>query len=166
MATVTFYEKPGCSGNAKQKKILQAAGHTVVPRDLFKTPWTPETLRPFFGSLPVADWFNANSAGVKSGEVVPTDYDEAGALAMLTTHPPLIRRPLLEADGVRKAGFDVAAIDAWIGLGSAEVPDEDMEACQHGKEGHVCQGHTHDEQHGDHSCGCGHHHDGHQCGGG
>jgi nitrogenase-associated protein len=152
MAVVTFYEKPGCSGNAKQKKILEAAGHTVVPRDLFKTPWTDEDLRAFFGSLPVAEWFNANSAGVKSGEVVPADYDEAGALALLRKHPPLIRRPLLEVDGVRKAGFDVAVIDAWIGLG-AELPDENMEACQHGTDGHVCQGHAHD-----HPCGHDHEH--------
>lgn len=152
MAVVTFYEKPGCSGNAKQKKILEAAGHTVVPRDLFKTPWTPGSLRPFFGDLPVTEWFNANSAGVKSGEVVPADYDEASALAILTQHPLLIRRPLLEAEGMRMVGFDVAALDAWIGLG-AELPDEDMEACQHGKEGHVCQGHAHE-----HPCGHGHDH--------
>jgi nitrogenase-associated protein len=147
MAVVTFYEKPGCSGNAKQKKVLEAAGHNVVPRDLFKTTWTPESLRAFFGDMPVAEWFNPNSAGVKSGEVVPADYDEIGALAMLLRHPLLIRRPLLEVEGVRKAGFDVAAIDAWIGLG-ADLPEEDMEACQHGQEGHVCQGHDHD-----HPCG-------------
>jgi nitrogenase-associated protein len=151
MAVVTFYEKPGCSGNAKQKKILEAAGHTVVPRDLFKTPWTDDGLRAFFGALPVVEWFNANSAGVKSGEIVPADYDEAAALALLKKHPLLIRRPLLEVDGVRKVGFDVAAIDAWIGLG-ADLPDEDMEACQHGQEGHVCQGHAHDHP-------CGHDHD-------
>ena len=160
MATVTFYEKPGCSGNAKQKKILEAAGHAVVARDLFQTPWTAESLRPFFGGLPVAEWFNANSAGVKSGEIVPADYDEAGALAILVRHPLLIRRPLLESDGVRRAGFDVAAIDAWIGLGGTELPEEDMEACQHGLAGHVCQGHAHD-----HPCGHDHDHDGHQCGG-
>lgn len=157
MAVVTFYEKPGCSGNAKQKKILEAAGHTVVARDLFSTQWTDESLRSFFGALPVAEWFNANSAGVKSGEVNPADYDEVGALALLRKHPLLIRRPLLEVEGVRKAGFDVAAIDAWIGLG-AELPEEDMEACQHGTDGHVCQGHHHDHP-------CGHDHD-HAPGGG
>ena len=30
MATVTFYEKPGCVTNARQKRMLEAAGHTVV----------------------------------------------------------------------------------------------------------------------------------------
>lgn len=159
MAVVTFYEKPGCSGNAKQKKILEAAGHTVVPRDLLAARWTDADLRGFFAGLPVAQWFNRNSPAIKSGEIVPEECDEATTLALLKKHPLLIRRPLLEVEGVRKAGFDVAAIDAWIGLGGAEVPDEDMEACQHGKDGHVCQGHAHD-----HPCGHDHDHDGHQCG--
>jgi len=143
MAVVAFYEKPGCSGNAKQKKILEAAGHTVVAHDLLTTPWTDDGLRAFFAPLPIAEWFNRNSPAVKSGEIVPEQYDEAAALALLRRHPLLIRRPLLEVAGVRRVGFEVAAIDAWIGLG-ADLPDEDMEACQHGKEGHVCHGHDHE----------------------
>ena len=152
MAVVTFYEKLGCSGNAKQKKILEAAGHIVVPRDLMTTRWTDADLRGFFGLLPIAQWFNRNSPAIKSGEIVPEECDEVHALTLLKKHPLLIRRPLLEVDGVRKVGFDVAAIDAWIGLG-ADLPDEDMEACQHGTDGHVCQGHHHD-----HPCGHDHEH--------
>ncbi len=147
MAIVTFYEKPGCSGNARQKKILEAAGHTVLARDLLATPWTDDTLRPFFGTLPVAQWFNRKSPALKSGEIVPEALDEGAALALMRKHPLLIRRPLMEAEGQRRAGFDAAAVDAWIGLGG-ELPEEDMEACQHGREGHVCQGHAHD-----HPCG-------------
>jgi len=143
MAVVVFYEKPDCSGNAKQKKILEAAGHTVVARDLLAIPWTDDGLRAFFARLPIADWFNRNSPAVKSGEIVPEDCDEAAARALLRRHPLLIRRPLLEVEGVRRVGFDVAAIDAWIGLG-ADLPGEDMEVCQHGKDGHVCQGHDHE----------------------
>jgi hypothetical protein len=30
MATVHFYEKPGCINNTRQKKILAAAGHEVL----------------------------------------------------------------------------------------------------------------------------------------
>jgi nitrogenase-associated protein len=157
MATVTFYEKPGCSGNAKQKKILEAAGHTVVPRDLIGRAWTRGELLSFFAGIPIAEWFNRNSPAIKSGEIVPEECDEATAIALMQKHPLLIRRPLLEVDGVRKCGFDVAAIDAWIGLG-ADLPEEDMEACQHGTDGHVCQGHHHDHP-------CGHDHD-HAPGGG
>ncbi|WP_217995184.1 hypothetical protein [Methylogaea oryzae] len=34
MATVLFWEKPGCVNNARQKRLLQEAGHTVLARDL------------------------------------------------------------------------------------------------------------------------------------
>lgn len=154
MAHVIFYEKPGCSGNAKQKKILEAAGHAVEARDLLSKSWSRMDLLSFLAGRPVAEWFNRNAPAVKSGEIVPEECDEATALALLQKYPLLIRRPLLEVDGVRRAGFDVAAIDAWIGLGS-HLPDEDMEACQHGREGHVCQGHDHD-----HPCGHEHAHGG------
>lgn len=29
MATIDFYEKPGCVGNAKQKQMLLQAGHKL-----------------------------------------------------------------------------------------------------------------------------------------
>jgi nitrogenase-associated protein len=143
MATVTFYEKPGCSGNARQKQILEAAGHIVVARDLLGTPWGRMELLSYLDGLPVAEWFNRNSPAVKSGEIVPEECDEATALALLQRYPLLIRRPLLEVDGERRVGFDAAAIDAWIGL-CTELSDEDLEACRHGTDGHVCAGHDHD----------------------
>jgi nitrogenase-associated protein len=143
MAVVTFYEKPGCSGNARQRALLEAAGHTVVVRDLLGTPWTRLALLSYFDGLPVASWFNRNSPAVKSGEIVPEAYDEATALALLQRYPLLIRRPLLEAEGERKVGFDAAAINAWIGLG-IESGDEDLEACRHGVDGHTCHGHDHE----------------------
>lgn len=142
MAVVTFFEKPGCAGNAKQKKILEAAGHTVVARDLLTTPWTRMQLLAFLAPLPVAQWFNRNSPAVKSGEIVPEDFDEETALGLLQTHPLLIRRPLLEAGGERRVGFDAAAIDAWIGLPGVELAG-DPESCAH-DEGHRCQGHEHE----------------------
>ena len=58
MATVIFYEKPGCVNNTKQKALLIAAVHTVKALNLLTEHWTVETLRPFFGNLPVAEWFN------------------------------------------------------------------------------------------------------------
>lgn len=30
MAHLVFYEKPGCAGNARQKALLRAAGHTLA----------------------------------------------------------------------------------------------------------------------------------------
>lgn len=129
MANVIFYEKPGCPGNARQKALLEAAGHAVEARDLLAASWTRMKLRSFLEGRPVPEWFNRDSPAVRSGEIVPEDCDEAIALALLQRHPLLIRRPLLEVDGVRTAGFDAAALHAWIGLGSgppgAGVASED-----------------------------------------
>jgi nitrogenase-associated protein len=137
MAKVIFYEKPGCAGNARQRRILEDAGHTVEARSLVDTPWTNEALLSFFGSLPVAQWFNLNSLPVKSGDVVPERLDREAALALLKAQPLLIRRPLLEVDGERRVGFEAESIAAWIGLGPAAVND-DLEACRHAA-GHSCQ---------------------------
>ena len=140
MAVVVFYEKPGCSGNARQKALLEGAGHTVVAKDLLHTPWLRMDLLSFLGALPVAQWFNRNAPAVKNGDIVPADFDEATALALLQADPILIRRPLLEVAGERRAGFDAAAIHAWIGLGGAPV-DADSETCRH--DGTPCPGAPH-----------------------
>ena len=122
MATVVFYEKPGCGGNARQKALLRQSGHQLDVRDLLATPWTVDLLRAFFGARPVAEWFNAASPRVKSGEVLPGELDAGAALALMLADPLLIRRPLIEVEGRRETGFDAALIDSWIGLLPAAAP--------------------------------------------
>jgi nitrogenase-associated protein len=139
MAVVVFYEKPGCRGNARQKAVLEASGHSVVARSIVDAPWTRAQLRSFLASLPLAQWFNPNAPAVKSGTIVPAQLDEASALTLLLASPILIRRPLLEVDGVRRAGFDAAAIRDWIGLSA--TPDENLEACAHGAGSAECSAH-------------------------
>ena len=53
MANVTFYEKPGCRNNTKQKNLLLAAGHNLEEKSLLTEPWKPENLRLFFCDLPI-----------------------------------------------------------------------------------------------------------------
>ena len=129
MADVIFYEKPGCGGNARQKALLQQAGHHVVARDLLSEPWTPETLRPFFGDRLVADWFNRAAPAVKSGEVVPETMDEAAALAALVERPLLIRRPLMQVGDRRDCGFETDRVEAWIGLAGTAPAAGKLEGC-------------------------------------
>lgn len=131
MATVLFYEKPGCGGNAKQKVWLAASGHTVLAQNLLTEKWKAERLRSFFGELPVADWFNLSAPRVKSGEVKPATYGEAEALALMLSEPLLIRRPLLEVDEDRRCGFDPKVVDAWIGLNDSQDKDAPSPVCQH-----------------------------------
>ncbi|MDP2794140.1 MAG: ArsC/Spx/MgsR family protein [Sulfurisoma sp.] len=140
MATVIFYEKSGCSGNARQKALLEAAGHDIVARDLRQVKWTRARLLVFFDGLPVAHWFNRNAPAVKSGDIVPGDIDEATALGLMQHDPLLIRRPLLEVGEERMVGFDVAAVDAWLGLGvlAHGLQETSLEACSHADPAHRC----------------------------
>ncbi len=145
MARVIFYSKPGCKGGTKQKVLLTAAGHEVIPYNLLTEPWTVERLRSFFGDRPVAEWFNRSAPKVKSGEVIPEKIDAETALVLMLREPLLIRRPLLEIGDRREVGFDVEKIDAWIGLKpvdeslreiSENLMKQDLQGCSHGHDHH------------------------------
>jgi len=117
MADIVFYEKPGCGGNARQKALLRSAGHALEVRDLLRWPWTRESLLEFLAPLPVAEWFNRAAPRVKSGDLRPEALDPGAALALLLADPLLIRRPLMSQGDTRMVGFDVARVQAWVGLG-------------------------------------------------
>jgi len=134
MATVAFFEKPGCANNARQKLWLANAGHQVDARSLLDEPWTRERLLAFFGDRPVAQWFNRAAPRVKSREIVPENIDADSALTLMLAEPLLIRRPLMEANGRREAGFDAEVVDAWLGLAPRMVEKlsgTDPEGCLH-----------------------------------
>ncbi|MGD0633339.1 MAG: arsenate reductase family protein [Beijerinckiaceae bacterium] len=116
MRTIIFFEKPGCQTNARQKKILGDAGHMVVAKSILTEPWTREFLHSFFGDKPVAGWFNPAAPAIKSGQVDPGKLDAALALSMLVADPILIKRPLIEIDGQRAAGFDMPWIEGCLGV--------------------------------------------------
>ncbi|MCG2576977.1 hypothetical protein LZ012_08210 [Dechloromonas sp. XY25] len=157
MATITFYEKPGCKGNLRQKTLLAAAGHTVQAKSLKAESWTADRLLQFLGQLPVADWFNRAAPAIKSGEIVPETLGFEDALHLLLGNPLLIRRPLMEVGEERLVGFDVALVDAWLGLNNVELPEGNIEACVHGPEGHgSCGSHAHEHEEAEHACGGSH----------
>lgn len=124
MATVIFFGKPGCAGNAAQRALLEASGHRVDLRNLLAEGWTPERLRPFFGDQPVTAWFNPAAPRVKSGEVEPGAHDETSALALLCREPLLIRRPLLQVGAWRHAGFDPAALGPLLGARAMQATEQ------------------------------------------
>ncbi len=119
---VLFYEKPGCSTNARQKRLLAEAGHQVEARSLLTEPWTAERLRAFFGPTPVSTWFNPAAPRIKAGAVRPETLDADAALALMLADPLLIRRPLVEVAGVRCAGFDRAPVTDLLS-GAAALPE-------------------------------------------
>lgn len=128
MATVTFYEKPGCINNTRQKLLLAAAGHQVEAKNVLTEAWQAERLRAFFGDLPVRHWFNYSAPAIKHGEIEPDRLNEQEALALMVESPILIRRPLMQVGDSFKAGFDQEAVDQWIGLNVIST-GRNMESC-------------------------------------
>lgn len=114
--TVTFWEKPGCKGNARQKALLLASGYKLDVKSLPDEAWTAERLQDFFAGKQVADWFNRSSPRIKSGEIIPEMVTRDGALNMMIADPLLIRRPLMEFKGKRCAGFDPGQMRGWIDI--------------------------------------------------
>jgi nitrogenase-associated protein len=133
MATVLFFEKPGCINNTKQKVLLAAAGHTVQAKNLLTEKWTAERLRAFFGELPVAEWFNHSAPRVRDAEIWPHRLTGEEALALMLAEPLLIRRPLMQVGFECRVGFDQEAVHRWIGLSSKinskAKEREDLETC-------------------------------------
>jgi len=116
MATIHFYEKPGCINNTRQKVLLEAAGHQVIACNLLTEAWNPARLQSFFGQRPVDEWFNRSAPQVKSGEIIPEQLDCDSALRLMVENPLLIRRPLIQVGDRCAVGFETAEIDRWIGL--------------------------------------------------
>lgn len=133
-ATIRFFEKPNCTGNARQKAILLSAGHRLIIENLLAYPFTREELRSYFGALSVAQWFSGLAPRVKSGEIDIATMDEEQALDVMLADPLLIRRPLMEVNGVQLVGFNIEELER-IGVSCKESPrlhllkGVDLEGC-------------------------------------
>jgi nitrogenase-associated protein len=127
MATIIFYEKPGCGNNTKQKNLLREAGHTVIDKNLLTEAWTAESLQPFLQNYSVAEWFNRAAPRIKSGEIVPENLDAEQALALLLEEHLLIRRPLMHVGLEYCMGFEKESVEQWLEGLSIE---EDLETCR------------------------------------
>lgn len=113
---ITFYEKPGCITNRKQKALLMAAGFQLRVESLLDHPWQAEELESFFAELPVSEWFNPSAPMVKNGVLKPAELDRYTALQYLMVEPLLIRRPLLIKDQQRMVGFDLQQLKREFGI--------------------------------------------------
>lgn len=139
MATILFFEKPGCRNNSRQKALLELAGHTVEAANLLEHPWTEKELEGFLGETPVAEWFNPFAPSVKSGETDPQAYERSDALTAMVRDPILIKRPLMQIGNLQLQGFDMARLRTIIDLtavpGAETVVESlkmtDMGTCPH-----------------------------------
>jgi nitrogenase-associated protein len=129
MAIIEFYAKPGCINNARQRKLLQDAGHEVIEHNLVAEPWDAKRLKRFFGQRPISEWFNPSAKAMKMGLVHPERLTEDQALRLLAADPLLIRRPLLQVGERCAAGFDPVEINAWVGLDAQGATQQALETC-------------------------------------
>ncbi len=137
MALIHFYEKIGCSNNTKQKDLLIEAGHWVIEHDLLTHDWRsePEKLRSFFGDKPVSEWFNRAAPVIKNGDLNPAEIDAEKAIELMLEQPLLIRRPLMEIENHRMAGFETSEVEQFLSLET----DGDLESCPKKDSVRVCR---------------------------
>ncbi|WP_076789919.1 arsenate reductase family protein [Chlorobium sp. KB01] len=134
MATILFFEKPGCQNNTRQKALLEDSGHQVEAVNLLEHSWSKEELARYLGEKPVAEWFNMAAPKVKSGEVNPHLYSREEAIALMIREPLLIKRPLMKIGNHYFQGFDIAGLKKLINLVEQEKQSEnlsDMNSCPH-----------------------------------
>lgn len=115
MKLILFYEKPGCSTNAKQKKSLKDAGHIVITRNLLQMEMSKEELYSYLKGKSTEEWFNPNAPKIKNGQIDPKDFSPEEALELLLSEPILIRRPLMSVNGHGICGFDHKDIENVLG---------------------------------------------------
>ncbi len=137
MPAVVFYEKPGCLTNARQKALLERQGCQLTVRDLLSEDWKEERLYAFLEAMPVKHWFNPAAPRVKSGEIDPAVLDIHTAMALLLDDPLLIRRPLLDTEFGKTAGFDNVALLAELGVDAAEL-NSAFQTCARPASKHGC----------------------------
>jgi nitrogenase-associated protein len=115
MSIIEFWEKPGCAGNARQRALLEKAGHRLNVHNLLAGSLAREELAAFFGQRPVREWFNRSAPAIKNGLVDPEKQTPESALELMLKQPILIRRPLMKIGGVRLVGFDLSALEEIVG---------------------------------------------------
>jgi arsenate reductase (glutaredoxin) len=139
MATVLFYEKPGCSNNTRQKAMLELSGHCVESVNLLEYPWSKEELEEFLGEKSVAECFNPAAPAITSGKLNPLEFTKEEAIAMMIQEPLLIKRPLMKIGTLHIQGFDITTLRNLISLEPVQGAEEviksfkmsDMNACPH-----------------------------------
>ena len=112
----TFYEKTGCSGNAKQKELLKSHNISFSVKSLLDTPWTVETLSEFFKGLELIDIFNPFAPQIRDKQIDINTLSKDEAIELMIKNPILIKRPLLDINGIKLCGFNIKQINKLLNV--------------------------------------------------
>ena len=111
---VIFYEKTGCSGNARQKALLKEHGVSLEVRSILDTMWDQPTLEAFFKDLTPKEMINPFAPQLKDGTLNLEDYTKESLIEAMIKTPILIRRPLLQIGEVKLCGFDILKLNTLL----------------------------------------------------
>ncbi len=139
MATILFYEKPGCKNNTRQKAMLELSGHEVEAVNLLEYSWSKEELEEYLGEKPVAECFNPAAPAIKSGELDPLRLTKEDAITIMIREPLLIKRPLMKIGDHYLQGFDTTELRNLISFDAVDGAENviksfkmsDMDSCPH-----------------------------------
>lgn len=126
---VSFYEKPGCKGNERQKKLLIQAGYALHVIDLLSRDWKTDELLKFFSGLSIYDCVNSRAPRITKEGFDPTKLSEDELLMEMINDPILIKRPLLFFRGEFAVGFNNDLVDKLLGDLSRPEDCQKSEAC-------------------------------------
>ena len=127
---ITFYEKPGCAGNEKQKKLLLENGIRFETKSILDTKWDKKTLSLFFKKLEKEDIINKFAPQIKKGELEISKISKDDLIDLMCKNPILIKRPLLEIGDYKICGFNIEKINTLL---VGKIPtDINISTCQKG----------------------------------
>lgn len=111
---IIFYEKPGCSGNKKQKELLEQNKISFDTKSILDTPWDITTLNQFFQGLEKEQIINQFAPQIKNNEIDIKKLTKGQLISMMIEQPILIKRPLLEIGNHKICGFDIDKINKLL----------------------------------------------------
>lgn len=109
--TIEFYGIPNCDTVKKARAWLDAAGHAYTFHDYKKEGADPARLAGWADKVGWEALLNTRGTTFrKLPEADRLGIDRAKALALMSAHPSLIKRPVAEHDDGLLVGFDA---DRW-----------------------------------------------------
>ena len=83
-------------------------------KSLLDTSWTKETLSEFFKGLEVIDMFNPFAPQIRYKQIDINTLSKDEAINLMIKNPILIKRPLLDINGIKVCGFDIEKINELL----------------------------------------------------
>jgi arsenate reductase len=109
---VTIYHNPRCSKSRQTLELLEKRGITPTVIRYLETPPDEPTLRDLLWQLgiPAADLLRTGEDAYKSLGLAGKLDDEDALVAAMASHPKLIQRPIVVANGKARLGRPPEAV--------------------------------------------------------